>query len=115
MINLREQPSYNFEHAPENNALRFNLHFMGVVSVDENKLPSDYNIWSQQDRIYISIPDKAGEDAQIELFDLLGNKLGDYNLSLSVPTVIQSSRASGIVVVRIIAGKNVYSSKLFIR
>jgi hypothetical protein len=114
MINLREQPAYSFAHVQGNNALRFNLHFMGVTSTDEIKLPADHRMWSQHDRIYISIPDKAGERARIELFDLLGNKLDEYSLTLGSPTVLHS-RYSGIVIVRAIAGNRVYTSKLFIR
>jgi hypothetical protein len=114
IIDLRAENVYSFSHLSANENNRFRVHFMGVTAVDDNVLSADYNIWNINERIYISIPEATDQKSNIEFFDLLGNKLEEHHLHLNNPTVFQSSH-SGIVIVRVTAGKRVYSEKVFIR
>lgn len=114
MIDLREQNSYKFMHSESNNAQRFMLHLYDVVSVDEIEAASTHRIWNHHDRMYVSIPAHAGERATIELFDLLGKKLLETDLKLEDPVSLHMP-ATGIVVVRVTTGNEVFTNKLFIR
>ncbi len=113
MIDIREQPVYNFTHNEGDAILRFRLHFMGVTSVDD-MAAANHHIWSHDDRIYITMPESFGNMVRIELFDLLGNRVMDMSRSLDNPTIIRST-AKGVVIVRVTEAHRVYTQKLFIR
>ncbi len=113
MVNLRENAVYNFTHTAGNDANRFKLHFYEVLSIGE-LAGSNVHIWSHNDNIYLSLPDHSGQTVRIELFDLLGNKLMETTMKLENPSILRST-ATGIVIVRITAGNEVFTNKLFIR
>ena len=112
MVDLREHASYTFAHSITDNAARFVLHFYGVTGVNHPSV-QDCKIWNYNEQIYISIPALAGENARIELYDLLGSKLNEINCTLNTPTVIDAPK-SGIVMVKVIVGNKVHTSKLLI-
>ena len=113
MVNLREQPAYTFAHNIANDASRFVLHFYGVTGIDKPNASQDYSIWNNNKQIYISIPALAGENVRIELYDLLGTKLSEINCTVNNPTMI-TSKNSGVVLVKVVSGNKVYTSKLLI-
>lgn len=112
MVDLREHATYTFAHSITDNAARFVLHFYGVTGVNHPSV-QDCKIWNYNEQIYISIPALAGENARIELYDLLGSKLNEINCTLNTPTVIDAPK-SGIVMVKVIVGNKVHTSKLLI-
>jgi hypothetical protein len=113
LVDLREQSAYTFAHSQSNDASRFVLHFFGVTGVDSPIANQDCKIWNRNEQVYISIPALAGENARIELYDLLGSKLNEINCTMNNPTIINAPN-SGVVMVKVVTGKKVYSSKLLI-
>lgn len=114
MINLREQQEYSFTHATENDPLRFRMHFKGVVGLDEQAV-SGHLIWSYDDKVYVSIPALTGEKAIIQLVDMQGKILYQGAHNLSNPEIITVRTNQHVLVARIIAGNQVFTSKVFIR
>jgi hypothetical protein len=112
MVDLREHTTYTFAHSMTDNAARFVLHFYGVTGV-HSPSTQDCKIWNYNEQVYISIPALAGENARIELYDLLGSKLNEINCALNTPTVIDAPK-SGIVLVKVIVGNKIHTSKLLI-
>jgi hypothetical protein len=112
IVNLREQSTYTFAHNVNDDASRFVLRFYGVTGIDSNSA-LNCKVWNSNELIYISIPALTGENAQIELYDLLGRKLSEVNCTINNPIQLTAPR-SGIVMVKVIAGNKVQTSKLLI-
>jgi len=114
MIDLRQFGQYIFQHNPANDPDRFNLHFFGVTGIDMPEAKSDYQIWSSDRKVYINIPEFAGKNARIEMFDVLGNKLFNSEGVLNSPAVVRAMN-SGVAIVRVSSANKVYTTKLFIQ
>lgn len=112
IVNLREQASYTFTHSVNDDASRFVLRFYGVTGID-SKSALNCKVWNNNELIYISIPALVGENARIELYDLLGCKLSEVSCTINNPIQLTAPR-SGIVMVKVIAGNKVQTSKLLI-
>lgn len=114
MIDLKESPSYIFNHNTMNDALRFNLHFYGVNATGE-VTEDDYHIWPVSDHLNINIPACAGQKALVEVFDLLGHRIHSEQNVLQAPTEISLPHFNGIAIVRVTTNNKIYSEKVFIR
>jgi hypothetical protein len=114
MINLQEQQTYSFMHNQSNDPDRFNLHFFGVTGIDMPEAKSDYHIWSRDRKVYVNIPELNGQQAQIEMFDVLGNKLFSSEGMMNSPAVVRTMN-SGVAIIRVTSQGRVYTTKLFIQ
>jgi len=114
MINLQEQQTYSFVHNQSNDPDRFNLHFFGVTGIDMPEAKSDYHIWSRDRKVYISIPELNGQQAQIEMFDVLGSRIFSSEGMMNSPSVVRTMN-SGVAIVRVTSQGRVYTTKLFIQ
>jgi hypothetical protein len=114
MVNLRENPSYTFNHTQGSEAIRFKLHIMGVTAVGETPSTLAGQIWSDGQALYLSFPELQGQKAIYELFDLSGRLLESRELSLGTIQRLQP-QASGIVIARVSLSSQVYVNKLIIR
>lgn len=114
MINLQEQQVYAFIHDESNDALRFRLHFMDVVNVNEQQF-SSYKIWSYDNKVYVSIPALSGEKALIQLIDLQGKIVYQGEHLLNNPEIIAISSTQQLLIARVITGTQVFTQKVFIR
>jgi hypothetical protein len=114
MIKLQVQQTYTFTHSQSNDPDRFNLHFFGVTGIDMPEAKRDYHIWSRDRKVYISIPELNGQRAQIEMFDVLGNKLFSSEGMMNSTAVVRAMN-SGVAIVRVTSQGRVYTTKLFIQ
>jgi hypothetical protein len=113
-IDLRENPVYTFTNAAGADPMRFNLLFYGVNATNElNK--ANYNIWVNNDKINILVPELIGQKAVVELIDQQGRIINTSSVNLDSPSVINAPVSSGIYVVRVVSGKQAFTSKVFIR
>jgi len=112
ITDLNQQRSYTFSHVEANNADRFRIHFYDVTGIDENG--DAFQVWSYDRKVYINIPELAGKNARIEMFDVLGNKLFSSEGVLNSPTIIRAIN-SGVAIVRVSTTNRVYTTKLFIQ
>lgn len=116
MIDLREQNTYTFEHAAENDPLRFNIHFMGVTNVNElASTPEKFTIWASEEQLYIHTNTAFDGDLQIELFDLSGRLLETIKQPTHSPNSISLSDYEGVIMVRVRNNSAVQTQKVFIR
>ncbi len=113
MVNLMEQAAYDFDHEKEYDPDRFRLHFMGVLGTDAMS-QINWNVWSHDKYVYISAPQLFGQMAQVELFDVLGNRILNERLSLNSPTVLHAGEATRVIVARITSGEHVFTTRLII-
>jgi hypothetical protein len=113
-IDLRENPVYTFTNAAGADPMRFNLLFYGVNSTNELST-ANYKIWVNNDKINILIPELMGKKAVVELIDQQGRILITQSVTLDSPSVINTSVSSGLYIVRVVSGKQAFTSKVFIR
>lgn len=113
MIDLMQQTTYDFDHEKEFDADRFRLHFMGVLGT-EAMAHIRWNVWSHGKYVYISAPQLFGQMAQVEFFDLLGNRILNERLAISSPSILYAGEVTRVIVVRITSGAHVYTTRLMI-
>jgi hypothetical protein len=113
-IDLRLNPVYNFTHTADADPMRFNLVFYGVNSTGELST-ANYNIWVNNDKINVLIPEMIGQKAVVQLIDQQGRILDATSVTLDSPSVINAPVSSGLYIVRVIVGNQAFTSKVFIR
>jgi hypothetical protein len=74
----------------------------------------NWNVWSHDKYVYISAPQLFGQMAQVELFDVLGNRILNERLSLNSPTVLHAGEVTRVIVARITSGEHVFTTRLII-
>ena len=113
MVNLLEQPTYDFDHETEYDSGRFRLHFMGVLGTDALDAIK-WDIWSHNKYVYIIVPELFGQMAHIELFDILGNRFLHERMPLNNPIVLHAGEVTRVIVARISTGEHVFTTRLII-
>jgi hypothetical protein len=113
-IDLRENPVYTFTNATGADPLRFNLLFYGVNSTNELS-NANYNIWVNNDKINILVPELIGQKAIVQLIDQQGRIINTSSVNLDSPSVINAPVSSGLYIVRVVSGNQAFTSKVFIR
>jgi hypothetical protein len=113
-IDLRENPVYNFTNAAGADPMRFSLLFYGVNSTNELN-SANYNIWANNDKINILVPEMMGQKASVQLIDQQGRILNTQSVTLDSPTVVNAPVSSGLYIVRVVSGNQAFTSKVFIR
>mgnify|MGYP001766429183 CR=1 FL=1 len=114
MTNLKTTPSYSFMHQKTDNPMRFNLHFLGVNTVNE-AASNDSHIWYGANKINIIIPEMTDIESLIEVYDIAGRILLRKTSSMNSPVSVSFGGFTGVVLVRVAAGSRIFSQKLFIR
>jgi hypothetical protein len=113
-IDLRENPVYTFTIAAGADPMRFNLLFFGVNSNNELSA-ANHNIWVNNDKINVLIPEMIGQKAVVQLIDQQGRIIDATSVTLDSPSVINAHVSSGLYIVRVIVGNQAFTTKVFIR
>ncbi len=108
-INLRQQQVYTFSHSPENPANRFNLVFGGTIGINETE-NGNMQMWISGNTLYLNTPEKAGQSALLEVFDVSGKMLTSRTLTLNELTTIELKQ-KGLIIVRLTTGEDVWTTK----
>jgi len=112
MTNLRQHGNYSFNHLVSNDPDRFLLHFRDITGLDESG--AGWQVWSNDRKVYVNIPELNGQRVSIEMFDVLGSRLYSSEGVLSSPTIIRAMN-SGVAIIRVSSANRVYTTKLFIQ
>jgi hypothetical protein len=114
MINVAEQPSYTFAASPDDEEIRFELHFMttvGIISVVDN---SNVYIYSSGNSVYVRSNENI-EAGSIKVFNIAGLEILAKQLEGVPLNKIDLSAETGYYVVQVTTNDKVYSQKVFIR
>lgn len=111
IIDLKQSPTYSFDHQSDFEAVRFRLHLRGLTDVDELPAPETFHAWSSGNHFYFILPDSKSEKVRVELFDVQGKQLLNRMVTLQHPTKVEL-QMPGIVLLRITEGQNTYSTRL---
>jgi hypothetical protein len=114
---LRQTPSYSFIHEEEADPMRFVLHIgvaMTTGTSTANLLP-DHQIYTASGQVHIHIPSLDGQPASIAMFDLLGRQLASAELVLGAGTTFDTGAFSGIAIVRVTSGQDVFTQRVLLK
>jgi hypothetical protein len=108
---LRQNPVYSFIAAPGDDQHRFNLIFKqptGISEIDRSLVA----IFSNRDEVNIRNPKSL--QGSVEMFDVTGRLINRSLLSGSMLEKIHMANHSGIVVVKVVSEKGVFTGKVFV-
>jgi hypothetical protein len=111
IVELNQNTVYTFSSDVVDNLNRFIIHFSPVITELTNSI-TDISIFSYEKNIYIK---NIREDGFVEIFDILGKKLFDKEISAIEIERIKLNLENQIVIVKIISNNNNYSKKLLIK
>ncbi len=108
-INLRNQQVYTFSHNHANPVNRFNLVFGGTIGIEES-ISKPAVMWIAGNTLYINTPEKAGQSALLEVFDVSGKILTSRTVTLSELTTLELKQ-QGLIIVKLTTGDEVLTTK----
>ncbi len=114
MINIAENSSYTFAASPEDEMIRFELHFMTTVGVNDKIENSDVYIYSNANSVFVR-NSSANNSGTITVYDIAGSKILSAPLENVPLNEIKLSVKSGYYVVKVITNNEVHSQKVFIK
>jgi len=113
--NLITYPEYSYSADTVDNPNRF-LVIFGLLpfGTNDNSAPENVQIYSFGDAVFIKTNLKGTSNGQVCIFDPLGRVLYHGNLSGIELTKISPDLNTGYYVVKVVSGKSVYSTKVFL-
>ncbi len=114
MINIAEQSSYTFAASPEDDIIRFELHFATVVGIDDQVQNSDVYIYSNANSVFVR-NSSITNNGTITVYDITGTEVLTTQLENIPLNEIGLSVKSGYYVVKVTTNNEVYSQKVFIK
>ncbi len=116
-IDLRQQDQYVFAHRGSNDPLRFVLHFVpqGTTGTPGKLREADFRIFASRDRIRVHIPALDGQEATVEVFDMLGRRWLRSEEILSGGTSVTAHGLQGVALVRVTAHGQVFSQRVILK
>jgi hypothetical protein len=113
LTDLRQQPVYSFIHDSLNSEQRFSLVF-GYPEGIGNSGTNDGRIWISGRSLWINPGDLAGSEAEVEIFNLLGQRLWSAKIRLDRITSITPD-LEGMVIVRLTASGRSSTTRGYLR
>ena len=119
MINLSENPIYEFSYQQGEDINRFRVHFLDEQYVEMeniNKEENPYFIYSNKNKIFIrNKSNNLNENIKLEVYSILGIKIFSENLENSKMSNFELNVENGNYIVKITDSKNSYSKKVFLK
>jgi hypothetical protein len=112
-IELSSQSSFNIASSPSDPSERFILQF-GVLGVNEGSELFAWNIFSDDNKIFISNPEKIS-GAQLSVTDITGREILSQSLPSDLSIEVNLKVEQGYYISTITNGNHVISEKLFIK
>ncbi|NOZ45410.1 MAG: T9SS type A sorting domain-containing protein, partial [Chlorobi bacterium] len=113
MINLKTENSYEFSGGANINNNRFLIHFTTLDTYTTNDELNLLNIFSSSQYIFIQNNSNVATNINIKVFDLLGKIIINKTINLTNTEKIRVNK-TGVYIVKIIDGNNIYRKEVFI-
>jgi hypothetical protein len=114
MIEIIGESSYSFFANPEDDIIRFELHFMTVAGLENQVEKSDVYIYSSANHVMVKNY-STNYGGTITVYDITGNEILSSKLDNKPLNEISLSVHSGYYVVKVVTDSEVYSQKVFIK
>ncbi len=109
---LKLNPSYDFYANSEDGKSRFLIHFKNEASVSDQGDRHAFQIYANNQTVYINLPQKS--NGRAEIFDLMGRLILREHLGPGLNNIPVRLHNQSIIV-RLISGQYIESKKLFIQ
>ncbi len=100
VTNLRQDSNYVFTYNPSNSEQRFSLVFGYPAGINSN-VTSDCKAFISNSRIYLDVPSMQGELANIIVYDMLGQVIGNHEKKIDGIISIEAPLSKGVFIVSI--------------
>lgn len=108
-LNLREIQVYQFLHNKNNDADRFVLHIETATGIEQNE-ENAFKCWVTENKLFITTTKHIGTKANLEVFNLLGQKLFSKEVNLTHLQEFDLPN-QGAIITRIKVGNQILTSK----
>jgi hypothetical protein len=113
VVDLRTDPVYTFSHTAGSAGNRFLIRFMGVTGTPEHTT-TDGSAFVSNGHLYVDVPAMSRSEATISIYDMLGRQFSSRKIMLSGITELPAPAASGVYVVKILAGNKSFERKIVV-
>jgi hypothetical protein len=114
VVDLRTDPVYTFSHTAGSAGNRFLIRFMGVTGTPEHNTTTEGNAFVSNGHLYVDVPAMSRSEATISIYDMLGRQFSSRKIMLSGITELPAPAASGVYVVKILAGNKSFERKIVV-
>lgn len=113
VVDLRTDPVYTFSHTAGSAGNRFLIRFMGVTGTPEHTT-TEGSAFVSNGHLYVDVPSMSRSEATISIYDMLGRQFSSRKIMLSGITELPAPAASGVYVVKILAGNKSFERKIVV-
>jgi len=119
VVNLRDQ-SYSVNLSQGNAGSRFFLRFKkeapAVAAAAAVSQPGEFNIYGNDNRVFVNIPVEAKGDVRIEVMNVLGQEMAVMNVSNAggLKELSVANAVAGNYLVKVVNGGKVYTQKVYL-
>ena len=114
VVDLRTDPVYTFSHTAGSAGNRFLIRFMGVTGTPEHNTTTEGSAFVSNGHLYVDVPSMSRSEATISIYDMLGRQFSSRKIMLSGITELPAPAASGVYVVKILAGNKSFERKIVV-
>ncbi len=112
---LQSNPEYQFVSQPDNEPIRFHLHFTNLpFSVEEVGDDKSFTVYPSGSQIVVITNIQGVEQANVIIYDMVGRSVFQSELSQNSINRLTTNLQSGYYVIRIQTGMKCYVKKVFI-
>lgn len=99
LVKLEEAPVYSFQHETGDDPMRFKLHFVSTVGIDNPGGVQGFGVYATNKKLYLQYPE--GQNSGFaSLFDVQGREVSRYRLTGSGSDAFSIPASNGVYVVR---------------
>jgi hypothetical protein len=117
MIDHSVQPDYTFIASPDDDPIRFLLHF-GTLGIEDKpivELDNDYTIYSSENSVYIKNNTQTPTQGNVYIFNIMGQEVYVSDLQNMKLNKIDFFEETGYYIIKVVTSNGVYLEKVFIR
>jgi hypothetical protein len=110
-VDLRQNATYSFAASPQDDPLRFIVHFKNTLGIADPGNTSVTNIYSYNKDVYVNF---TGSNGEIVIYNLLGQEVSRKNAENGL-NKISLTQSNSAYVVKVISNQSVVSQKVFVK
>jgi len=112
VVNLRQQPVYNFTYHPGDAVDRFRLRFNGSIGVYDRS-EGNGRAFISNGKLFIEVPGMEGQLAKITVFNMMGQVISSTQAVMNGVARVEAPQGSGIYIVEATTAEKYFRIKVF--
>ncbi len=111
---LRQNETYVFTASPIDETGRFVVHFSNPLGINNQNALDMVKIYAYEKTVYVDIPETLGMDAHCMVFNMIGNKVVNQEVTEGL-NAIPAPFNEGYYLVTVNTGRGMVTEKVFIK